>query len=188
MGWWICGCLGVALTPLMVLIGPYSGEWALTVVAHVSSIGGFCALWIGMRVFFGLGENRAITSFFIAFLACLSFAFYWFWYVDPLYQVRLTINCVFLLLFSLAITQALFTARIRLKAVTAGGVLFMVFALINGFRTIRIILFPAGGTAYMSDGLSRLLTMAMLSVLLAALCTLEFLARNSVSQDAEIET
>lgn len=187
MGWWLCGCLGMTLTALMVLVTPYVGVWTLSVVAHIVSIGGFCAIWIGARLFFGIGSNGSWRLFFFAFLSCLGLVFYWFGYVDPQYQVRLTINCVFLLLFSMAISQVLFSARVRLGPVTVGGVLFMVFALINGFRTINIILFPATGSVYRSDGFSRMLTVLMLPVLLAALGTLEFLVRTPVDSNAEVE-
>ena len=175
--WWVSGGAGLALTPLLAACSPYLGEWMRTIAAHLSFIGGFCAIWIGTRRFLGCGESRLALPAVLAFLAALGGVFYWFWVVDPQFQIRLTVNCVVLVLLSLGISQALFADRTRAGMVTASGVLFMIFALINCFRTINIILFPVPGSLFLSDGVTRSLTLAMIPVLVAALVTLEYLAR-----------
>jgi len=185
IGWWALGCTGIGLASLLTGASPYVGDWARTMAAHISSIGGFCALWIGTRRFLGGSRNRFTIPLFTAFLVSLALAFYWFWLVDPRYQIRLTIDCLFLILFSFAMSQDLFSLSTRSWAGTAAGVLYMIFALINGFRTINIILFPVPGSIFLSNAASRNMTVAMAPVLLAALALFEFLVRDCVDPSSE---
>ena len=170
---------------MLSAFSPVVGEWARTLAAHVCLVGGFCALWIGTRLFLGGRPNRFIIPLFMAFLFFLSFVFSWFWLVDPRYQMRLTIDCILLVLFSFAISQVFFAANIRSGVVTLAGVLYMTFALINCFRTINIILFPVPEPFFLSNMVSRSLTVAMIPVLLAALVTLELMVRDRVSTSSE---
>ena len=183
--WWVSGCAGIALAAILAASSPFVGEWARTLAAHVCLIGGFCALWIGTRLFLGGSDNLFVLPLFIIFLLSLTFAFYWFWLVDPRYQIRLTINCLFLVLFSSIISQALFAANIRSGVGTVAGSLYLVFALINGFRTINIILFPVPESLFLSNATSMRITVAMISVLLAALFSFEFLVREWAAPSSE---
>lgn len=184
-GWWAGGCAGIALATLLAGASPWVGEWARTMAAHVASIGGFCALWLGTRRFVGGSPARIAPFLFMAFLAFLAGVFFWLARIAPSYPMRLTINCVSLLLFSGGIARILFTARMGSGLVTTAGVLYMIFSLINTLRTVNIILTPAPGSFFLSNAASRNLTVAMVPVILAALVSLEFLARAALANETK---
>lgn len=180
--WWVYGCVGLGLTPLLSAVSLYVGEWARAVAAHLTMVGGMGAVWIGTRIFLGERLQRGYYWAFAVFLACAGFAFFWFWLMDPMYQARLTINSILLLVFSVALSQTLFSARIGQGAVTSAGILYTIFAFLNGFRCINMILFPDPGSYFLSSFMAKALTMLMIPVMIAALVTHIFMIRAEVGQ------
>lgn len=179
-GWWAGGSAGISAAALLVAFSPFFGPWAHSMGAHVGTIGGFCALWIGSLRFFGGRSGRYTRPLFLVFLAALAGVFSWFSWGAPDYAMRLALNCIFLAVFSLGLATTLFAARTGSGLVTTAGVLYMIFALVNTLRTVNIILYPEPGSFFLSNTASRNLTVAMLPVILAALVCLEFLARESL--------
>lgn len=183
--WWVWGCGFVALAPLVSLVSLYIGEWARTVVAHVCLVGGFTAVWIGVRFFFGGKNGRIYVSVYAIIVLLLIVIFSWFGLVRPMYEVRLTLSCVFLVVISLSISQRLFYSTLHLRVVLVPGIFYILFAIINALRTIDIILSPAPGSFYLPSYATKALTAATSPVLVAALATLIFLAQSEIRQQTE---
>jgi len=183
--WWAYGSGAIALTTMLAAISEYVGEWARAVLAHVLLVGGFGAIWMGTQLFFG---RQLKTWHYVAF-SCLMFAlggvFFWYWVIDPAYQVRLAIGCVLLLLISLAISQTFFAFRVGQGAVTAAGVFYSFFAFINGLRTVHIILSPDSNAFFLSGMAANILMSLMIPVLVAAMTSQFFILRHEFSSSIE---
>ncbi|BCS90224.1 hypothetical protein PSDVSF_34660 [Pseudodesulfovibrio sediminis] len=187
VGWWILGALGVASASLFAAIGVYVGVWARAVVSHILLIGGVGALWLGARLFFGEGVDKRHYVLYGLLLIGSTCSFYWLWAVNPMYQARLALDSILLLIISLAISQSYFASMIKHRAVVITGVLYSLFALANGFRCVNIILFPKMDSYFLSGIGAIVLTFIMAPVLVVALASKVLIIREKVRLSAEDE-
>lgn len=187
VNWWAYGGGAIALATFLSAISEYVGEWARAVVAHVLLVGGFGAIWIGTQLFFGRKLERWCFFIFSFFLMTLCVVFFWYWLINPAYQLRLAMGCVLLLLISLAISQTFFSFRVGQRAVTAAGIYYNIFALVNGLRTIHILLFPDPGAYFLSGMSAKILMSLMIPLLLAAMTAQLFILRHEIDSSSERE-
>lgn len=187
VNWWAYGSGAIALTTLLSAISEYVGEWARAVIAHVLLVGGFGAIWMGTQLFFGRKLGRWCFIAFDCFLIILCIVFFWYWLINPAYQLRLAMGCVLLLLISLAISQTFFAFRVGQRAVTAAGIYYSAFAFINGLRTVHILLFPEPDAYFLSGMSAKILMSLMIPILLAAMTAQLFILRHEIYFSSERE-
>ncbi|RWU07016.1 hypothetical protein DWB63_00470 [Pseudodesulfovibrio sp. S3] len=182
--WLVIGYSAISLTALAAAVSGLVGEWTKTFLAHLFFMGGFGAIWLGTRLFLGELVGRRHYLFVAAVLGLSGFGIFWFWLIDPVYQIRIAIGCIVLLAFSLVLSQKLFSVRFEQRAVTIAGSFYSLFAFINGVRTIDILLNPAPDEEFISGSVATALTSVMIISLFAAQAATIFMIR----EEARIST
>ena len=167
VSWWVAGYLCVGLASIGSGADLYLGDWIKGVVTHMLLTGGVALVWIGSRLFLDGRAGPLLVSAVGMLLAFEAAGIIWFYFVESVYQVRLTITCVVLLILSMGQSMNLFLARFDDRAIIAAGACYCLFALLNGLRTVTILLNPVP-TYYLSGPLAATATMLMLPALISA--------------------
>ncbi|MGE4423353.1 MAG: hypothetical protein AB7D39_13750 [Pseudodesulfovibrio sp.] len=182
VSWWAAGYAAIGLAAIGTGADLYYGDWIKGVVSHLLLTGGVVLVWMGTRLFFEgrLGGPAVTVS--AVLMTCEVLGIFWFYFVAPSYQARLTITCVVLLILSMSLSMSLFLSRMDDRAVIAAGVCYSLFALLNGLRTISILISPVPFAHYLSGPLAVAATALMLPVLLAAQAATLVMIRDTIRE------
>ncbi|WP_207264418.1 hypothetical protein [Desulfovibrio sp. Huiquan2017] len=182
VSWWVTGYSAMGLAAIGTGVDFYYGDWIKGFVTHLLLTGGMAVIWVGTHLFLEGRIRRTAAVVSILLLAGEAIGVFWFYFVEPAYQVRLTITCVVLLILSANLSMALFLSNMESRAVTIAGVCYFLFALLNGSRTLAILISPDRFAYYLSGPLAVAVTALMFPVLaaaeMAALCMIRNMARG----------
>ena len=180
VAWWVAGYAAIGLAAIGTGADFYYGDWIKGFVCHLLLTGGVVLVWVGTRLFFeGRAGNSAVTVSAIL-LTCQAIGVFWFYFIEPSYQARLTITCVVLLIVSMSLSMCLFLSSMEDRAVIAAGVCWSLFALLNGLRTLSILINPVSFAHYLSGPLAVAATALMLPVLMAAQAAALVMIRDAI--------
>ncbi|MEZ7195818.1 hypothetical protein [Pseudodesulfovibrio karagichevae] len=180
VSWWATGYAAIGLAAIGSGADFYYGDWIKGFVSHLLLTGGVALVWMGTRLFFeGRLGGQAVTVSAIL-MAGEALGILWYYFADPSYQARLTITCVVLLILSMSLSMSLFLSRLDDRAVIAAGVCYSLFALLNGLRTLSILINPVPFTHYLSGPMAVAATALMLPVLLAAQAATLIMIRDAI--------
>lgn len=183
VSWWAAGYAAIGLAAFGTGADFYVGDWFKGFASHLLLTGGVALVWLGTQLFLDGRVTRPAMVAAIVLLAAEALGVYWFHFVEPAYQARLTITCVVLLILSANLSMYLFFSAVEDRAVAAAGVCYSLFALLNGLRTISILISPARYAYYMSGPLAVAVTVLMVPVLLAAQWASLRMLRNAARRE-----
>ncbi|EGB16584.1 hypothetical protein DND132_3381 [Pseudodesulfovibrio mercurii] len=182
VSWWATGYAAIGLAAIGVGADFYYGDWIKGFATHLLLTGGVAVVWMGTHLFLEGRPGRLAVSVSCALLAGEALGVFWFYYIDPAYQVRLTLTCVVLLILSANLSMTLFLSSMDNRAVTAAGVCYSLFALFNGLRTIAILIHPERLAYYLSGTLAVVVTALMPLSLVAAQVAALYMLRDAARQ------
>ncbi|WP_319582203.1 hypothetical protein [uncultured Pseudodesulfovibrio sp.] len=168
VSWWVPGYAAMGLASIGTGADFYYGDWIKGFVTHLLLTGGIVLVWVGTRIFFEGRVDGTTVTVSTVLLTGQAVGVFWFYFITPTYQARLTITCVVLLILSMSLSMSLFLSRADDRAVIAAGISYSLFALLNGLRTISILISPVAFAHYLSGPLAVAATVLMLPTLLAA--------------------
>jgi hypothetical protein len=180
VSWWAAGYAAIGLAAIGTGADIYYGDWIKGFVSHLLLTGGVVLVWVGTRLFFEGRVGGSTVTVSAILMAGEAVGVFWYYFVAPSYQARLTITCVVLLILSMSLSMSLFLSRMDDRAVIAAGVCYSLFALLNGLRTISILISPAPFAHYLSGPLAVAATALMVPVLLAAQVATLVMIRDTV--------
>lgn len=182
---WIAGFLVLGLASVASGVSVWIGGWARGFASHLLLTGGMGLVWWGTRQFLHGRVGALVILFVGALLACETAGVYWFYFVEESYQERLTITCVVLLFLSMSLAMNLFYAQLNERAVAAAGLCYCLFALLNGLRTISILINPDNLRYFLSGTMSTAVTVLMVVALVAAQAAHLRMIRDAQREAAE---
>jgi hypothetical protein len=180
VSWWAAGYAAIGLAAIGTGADFYYGDWIKGFVTHLLLTGGVVLVWMGTKLFFEGRVDNSTGTVSVVLLAGQTVGVFWYYFIVPSYQARLTITCVVLLVLSMSLSMSLFLSRMDDRAVIAAGVSYSLFALLNGLRTISILISPAPFAHYLSGPLAVAATALMLPVLLAAQAATLCMIRDTI--------
>lgn len=183
VSWWTAGYAAVGLAAIGTGVDFYLGDWIKGFVSHLLLTGGVALVWAGTRIFFEGRVGGATVTVSAVLLAGEALGVFWYYFITPSYQARLTITCVVLLILSMSLSMSLFLSRMDDRAVTAAGLCYSLFALLNGLRTISILISPVPFVHYLSGPLAVAAAALMLPVLVAAQAATLRMLRHTIRGD-----
>ncbi|AMK12288.1 hypothetical protein [Pseudodesulfovibrio indicus] len=182
---WIVGFTAVGAASAASGVAYWVGDWARGFASHLLLTGGMGLVWLGIRLFLHGRVGLLVFLFVGGLLIGECVGIYWFFFVRESYQERLTITCVTLLLLSMSMAMNLFYAQLGERAVTAAGLCYCLFALLNGLRTITILINPDNLRYFLSGGVSSVVTVLMVVSLIAAQAAHLRMIHDARLEDAE---
>lgn len=180
VSWWAVGYAAIGMAAIGSGADFYFGDWIKGVLSHMLLTGGVAFIWVGTRLFFEGRVDVSTLTISVVLLGAQGGGVFWFYFVTPSYQARLTITCVALLILSMSLSMNLFLSRMDDRAVIAAGVCHSLFALLNGLRTISILISPVPFAHYLSGPLAVGATALMLPALLAAQAATLVMIRDAI--------
>jgi len=180
VSWWAAGYAAMGLAAIGSGADLYYGDWIKGVAAHLLLTGGVVLVWVGTRLFFEDRVDASTVTVSALLMAAETLGIFWYYFVVPSYQARLTITCVVLLILSMSLSRSLFQSRMDDRAVIAAGVCYALFALLNGLRTLSILISPVPFAHYLSGPMAVAVTALMLPVLLAAQAATLVMIRGTI--------
>ncbi|OIQ51208.1 hypothetical protein BerOc1_03153 [Pseudodesulfovibrio hydrargyri] len=180
VSWWAAGYAAIGLAAIGAGADFYYGDWIKGFVTHLLLTGGVALVWAGTRLFFEGRVGNSTMAASAVLLACEAVGIFWYYFISPSYQARLTITCVVLLILSMSLSMSLFLSSMDDRAVIAAGVCYSLFAVLNGLRTLSILISPEPFAHYRSGPLAVAATALMLPVLLAAQAASLVMIRDTI--------
>jgi hypothetical protein len=180
VSWWAAGYAAIGLAAIGSGADFYYGDWIKGFLTHLLLTGGVVLVWMGTRLFFEGRVGSSTVTVSALLMAGEGLGIFWFYFVVPSYQARLTITCVVLLILSMSLSMSLFLSRMDDRAVIAAGACYSLFALLNGLRTLAILIHPEPFAHYLSGPLAVAATALMFPVLLAAQAATLVMIRDTI--------
>ncbi|WP_338670010.1 hypothetical protein [Pseudodesulfovibrio methanolicus] len=180
VSWWAAGYAAIGLAAIGSGADFYYGDWIKGFLTHLLLTGGVVLVWMGTRLFFEGRVGSSTMTISTLLMAGEGLGIFWYYFVVPSYQARLTITCVVLLILSMSLSMNLFLSRMDDRAVIAAGACYSLFALLNGLRTLAILIHPEPFAHYLSGPLAVAATALMFPVLLAAQAATLVMIRDTI--------